>query len=269
MGGVLAGLIFGNANANQRDLTTQIGHFPATRPMTSPEMFHHAPGLRRQRDRCLGNLGRGVPVVVRGPRLDTCRSQIKLPSEVGWWYFPLTLLGGWIGLTFLATIGQTGRPKLFGIVFFGIPVLTIGNIMISQLALTPEAQTRCNDSIATVVGMLFLIGTFWAFTAARRRAMIGTSTTWASIGLWLTLSAVVVLLWWQYQNEHAPISLFRSRGVSRPDDRFIGLSRISNGHASAGIGVESESVRFVSREVGVRGVRKQLNSGALRKATDQ
>ena len=39
------------------------------------------------------------------------------PDEAGWLYFPLTLLGAWLGLTCMATIGQAGRPILFGILF--------------------------------------------------------------------------------------------------------------------------------------------------------
>ena len=49
----------------------------------------------------------------------------QLPREMGWWYFPVTLLGTWLGLTLMATIGQAGRPMLLAILFFCVPALDI------------------------------------------------------------------------------------------------------------------------------------------------
>jgi hypothetical protein len=204
LGGLIIGLVFGNCNTNNVGGTMEMGHFQATRAMTSPDMSRTM--LKAA----------GVSVLVAWViwaaaflalyvilLLANVAPRWPLPSEVGWWYFPLTLLGTWLALTFVATIGQTGRSILFGILFCGVPALTFAVTLISHWALTPAARTALNDGITTLVGVIFLLGTIWAFAAARRRSAIGPRTVWAATGVWAALCVLLVLYWLQHRNEHA------------------------------------------------------------------
>jgi len=128
------------------------------------------------------------------------------PGEVGWWYFPLTLLGAWLTLTFVATIGQTGRSIFFVILFIGVPALTVAVTLFSHWGLTPVARTTLDAGIATLVGVIYLLGTIWAFAAARRRSVISSATVWAATGAWVALCVLLVLFWSQHRNE-IPASL--------------------------------------------------------------
>ena len=83
-------------------------------------------------------------------------SKSLLPCEV---YFPLTLLSTWLALTCMATIGQTGRSILFGLLYIGVPVLTLVVVLFSHFALTPEARKSLDEGIAVLVGVIYLLGT--------------------------------------------------------------------------------------------------------------
>ena len=203
VGGLIIGLIFGNANTNSLGGTLEMGPFQAARPMSSSDMSRTT--LRAA----------GMSVFVAWAiwvaaylglyailLMANAAPRSLFPVEVGWLYLPLTLLGTWLALTCMATIGQAGRPILFGILFCGVPAVTVGVILISRFALTPAAGGTLNDGIATLVGAAFLLGTIWAFAAARRRASIGSPTVWAASSVWVALCALLVLFWSQHRNEH-------------------------------------------------------------------
>ncbi len=203
VGGLIVGLFFGNASTNLGGLL-EMGSFHAARPMTSPEMSRTM--LKTA----------GVSVIIAWAiwaaaylglyailLLANVGPRSLFPSEVGWWYLPLTLLGTWLALTCMATIGQAGRPILFGVLFCGVPAVTVGVIVISHFVLTPGATTVLNECITTLVGVVYLLGTIWAFAAARRRAAIGSPTIWAASSAWVALCALLVLFWSQHRDEHA------------------------------------------------------------------
>ena len=52
------------------------------------------------------------------------------------------------------------------------------------------------------MGVIFILGTVWAFVAARRRSLIGSPTVWAAMVLWGALCALAMLFWSQHRNEH-------------------------------------------------------------------
>ncbi len=105
------GLMFGKAGSAEDKYA--MGHFMATRPMTSADMSRTM--LKAAGRSVL--LGWGLwataflalyailLIVHVNPRPE-------LPRQVGWWYFPVTLLGTWVALTLSATISQAGRPAL-------------------------------------------------------------------------------------------------------------------------------------------------------------
>jgi hypothetical protein len=201
LGGLIVGMIFGNAGPNEGKL--EMGHFLATRCMTSPDMSRtmlKAAGISVLIAWVLW--AAALMALYAILLLANVAPRPVLPGDAGWWYFPLTLLGTWLALTFTATIGQAGRPILFGILFCGVPALTIGFTLISGFALTPQARTTLGQGVTTLVGLIFVLGTVWAFAAARRRSMIGSPTIWAAIGGWGALCILLVLFWSQHRNEH-------------------------------------------------------------------
>ena len=206
VGGLIVGLFFGNASTNLGG-ALEMGPFHAARPMTSSDMSRTT--LRAA----------GVSVIIAWAiwaaaylglyailLLANVAPRSLFPSEVGWLYFPLTLLGTWLTLTCIATIGQAGRSILFGSLFIGVPAVAVGVILISHFVLMPAADDLLNACIATFIGVVYLLGTIWAFVAARRRGAIGSSTVWAASSACAVSWALLVLFWAQHRSEH-PSSL--------------------------------------------------------------
>src|SRR5579863_3209195 len=144
IGGVIVGLIFGNCGSSNEKI--EMGHFMATRPMTSPD-------LSRTMLKAAGFSVLFAWVVWAAAFLALyailllagIQPRPQLPREMGWWFLPLTLVGTWLGLTFMAVLGQTGRPILIGMLFCGLPALGIGLTAFSHYFLTPEARTRFGE----------------------------------------------------------------------------------------------------------------------------
>jgi hypothetical protein len=200
VGGVIIGLVFGNAGPSEGKL--EMGHFAGTRPMTSSEM-----------SRTMLKVA-GISVLVSWAiwaaallalyailLLANVVPKPALPAELGWWYLPLTLLGTWLALSFVATIGQTGRPILLGVLFCGVPALTVGITLVSHWLLTPEARSMLDGIVAMLFGSAFALGTIWAFVAARRRSFIALPTVWAAMCGWAALCVSLVLILSQHRVE--------------------------------------------------------------------
>ncbi len=202
VGGLIVGLFFGNATTNLGG-TLEMGPFLAARPMTSLDMSRTT--LRAA----------GVSVLVAwviwiaayiGLYATLLMANVAprklFPDELGWWYFPITLLGTWLLLACMTAIGQAGRSLLFGTLYCGVPAVTIGVLLISHFVLTPEAAVALIEGITTLLGVAYLLGTIWAFVVARRRAAIGSPTIWIASSAWAALCALLVVFWSQHRSEH-------------------------------------------------------------------
>lgn len=201
IGGLVVGLIFGNSGASNEKI--EMGHFMATRPMTSPDMSRTM--LKTA----------GISVLFAWMLwatsflalyaillLANVEPRPQLPREMGWWFLPLTLLGTWLTLTVMAVIGQTGRPSLFAILFCCVPAVTLGLAVFANYCLTPEARAVLYDGTTILVGALYVMGTAWAFAAARRRTLIGAPAVWASVGTWSALCLLLLLYWSQHRSDY-------------------------------------------------------------------
>ena len=137
--GLIAGLIFGNAGPTDGRL--EMGHFLATRPMTSTDMARtmlKAAGISLLVAWALWAAAfLALYAILLLAHVDP---RPQLPNEVGWWYFPITLLGTWIALALLATLGQTGRPSLLASLFCGVPAITVAVIVFAHFALSPAER---------------------------------------------------------------------------------------------------------------------------------
>ena len=194
--GLIVGLIFGNANTNSHGGTLEMGPFHAARPMTSPDMSRTMLRVAAVSVAVAWVIWAAAYLALYAilPSADVA-SRSLVPFQV---YFPLALLGTWLALTCTATIGQTGRPILFAILFCGVPAVTVGVVLFSNFALTRGARQTLDEGITVLVGVVFLLGTTSSFVAARRRSMIGWPTVSASIGVWMALCVLLALFWWQH-----------------------------------------------------------------------
>jgi hypothetical protein len=206
VGGLIIGLIFGNVGPAEGKL--EMGHFLATRPMTTSDMSRTMLKAAGISVLISWVIWAAAFLALYGILLIAdIDPRPQLPVDPGWWYFPVTLLGAWLGLSVIATIGQAGRPMLFGILFCGLPAMSILGILIERYTLSPEASLRVNEGITTLVGVIFIFATAWAFAAARRRSLIGTPTVWTAAGIWGGLCILFVLFWSQHRNEHVASSV--------------------------------------------------------------
>lgn len=200
LGGLVVGLVFGNTGTADGKL--EMGNFLATRPMTSADMARtilKAAVLSTLLAWAFWAMAfLAVYAIILIANVDPTP---HLPTEVGWWYFPATLLGTWTALAAITTIGLTGRPTLYGLLFCGLPALTLGAILFSHYVLSPDGQTQFKDGITAIVGAIYIVGTFWAFSAARRRALIDMPTTWAALGVFGILCLAGTFFWSQHRDE--------------------------------------------------------------------
>ena len=157
VGGLIVGLIFGNASTNLGG-TLEMGPFQAARPMTSPDMSRTTLRVAGVSVIAAWVIWAAAYLGLYAILLANDAPRSLFPREVGWWYFPLTLLGTWLLLACMTNIGQAGRPNLFGILFCGVPAVTVGVIVISHFALTPAASVVLQECIATLLGVFSCLG---------------------------------------------------------------------------------------------------------------
>jgi hypothetical protein len=194
IGSFLGGFIVGNVGPNDADY--QIGHFLATRPITSADLSRII----------LKTTGKSVFIawviwtavslllytILSALRINF---QATLPEHVGWWYFPATLLGAWTSAGIFAPIMLTGRRGLAAGFLFGGIFLFCGGALFSKNVLSPQAQVYFREGVFYLLGVAFVVWTVWAFTAARRRSLIGGPTLYVAATVWAALCALVGLVW--------------------------------------------------------------------------
>jgi hypothetical protein len=207
LGGLIIGLLIGNAGPT--DSKMEMGHFLAARPMTSAEMARimlKTAALSVLAAWVLWVLGFLAVCVV----LQAAQAQVPmiLPGPQGWRQFPVMLFGAWLSVALLATLAQAGRPRLTMTLFCSAMALMLGGLLFTKYVLYRDpllaAQFRNGSLIAA--GLIFALGTAWAFVAARRRSLIGSPTVYAAVGIWIAASALVVSLRWSALA--APLSVY-------------------------------------------------------------
>ncbi len=191
---MVGGLILGNSG--QGDANFGMGHFLATRPMTSVEMSQTILKVGAKSVLITWSLWAAAFAAI----WLTLRTLNVIPPGVpadwrhfGWWYVPATLLGPWIVAGLLGSLGLTGNPSLMLKLFGAFFLLIIALPLLEQHLLSHAARQHVERAIPAALGAVFVLGTAWAFVAARRRNLIASRTVWAAIGAWVMLSALVML----------------------------------------------------------------------------
>jgi hypothetical protein len=108
------------------------------------------------------------------------------------------LLGGWLSVALLATLGQAGRIRVSMVLFFSMMALLICGLLFSKYVLSRDPQLAAYVGKGSLIaaGLIFVLGTAWAFAAARRRSLVGSPTVYAAAGLWIAASALVASETW-------------------------------------------------------------------------
>jgi hypothetical protein len=190
--GLLIGFNLGQVGGREPDL--QIGQFLATRPATSTDIARSilkcaAQGLVivwtiwAASLLALGVLLRSIQVTF----------PLRLPEPLGWWYLPAMLVGAWAAMGLSIPITLAGRKRLLTATVFSTIFLLLGLILFSKFAFSREGQEQFFRGTLAVGGALLLLGTVWAFLAAKKRALISAPTLAVAASVWGLLCALVAV----------------------------------------------------------------------------
>jgi hypothetical protein len=192
--GFLGGLIIGNSGRNDGDFA--MGSFLAARPMTNYDLARAtlATTAKSLLIAWLMWLGVILAILALVAAFGTLPKPV-LPPELGWWYFPATILGPWIVAAPIITAGLTGRSKLFMQMVVALAAAFIAITVTSNYMLTLEAQRLLEHVMATTVGVALVLGVAWLYAKALRRGMIHKATLLAAAFAWAAACVVVVTQW--------------------------------------------------------------------------
>ena len=187
------GFVLGIVGPN--DQTYEMGHFLATRPLTNTEMSRTLLKVLAKSVLIAWTIW-AVPFVILTA---ICFAKGAIPpvetlNDLGWWYFPLTLLGCWTAVSVFASMAMTGRSKLLAQLICGLLAAFFGLGMFRKLALPVNVQLNFDRG----VGVAIALGTVWVFVAARRRGLIGSPTVASAFSVWAVLGGLIVLDWAQH-----------------------------------------------------------------------
>lgn len=195
---LVGGVILGNSG--QSDSNFGMGHFLATRPMTSKEMSHAILKVGAKSVLISWSIWAAAFAVVWVVLLAFKAIPPEIPADwrqIGGWYLLATLLGPWIAVGLLSSLGQPGSSRFAISVFSAVFLLILTRPLFEQHFLSYQAQQQVDEAIVVCLGAIFVLGTAWAFIAARRRHLIEARTAWTIIGVWTMLSGFIVLESWR------------------------------------------------------------------------
>lgn len=166
-----------------RDMTgsgnfDQMGHFPATRPLTDLTMANCV----------LRNVARSVIsawliwlvtlllVVFARAVSNTVIEHPLSPAACWHWYLPLTLVGTWVSMMITTLMTLTGRFVYLFSTLIVVVVLLVSMDIAAQLVLTEVSRNLLLRSLLVSADLLIVTGTLTAFFLARRRQLLEIKT---------------------------------------------------------------------------------------------
>ena len=99
-------------------------------------------------------------------------SAVRLPKPLGWWYFPVTLVGPWIAVTLSITAGLTGRMQIWAKAFCAIVAAAVALTLVSQYVFSPPMQRQIWHFLVAAAGVTLVAVAAWAVVTAKRRKLI-------------------------------------------------------------------------------------------------
>lgn len=196
--GLIGGLVMGNSGPH--DAKYEIGSFLATRPMSTPDL---ARTILRVAARSVlvtwliwatALAALFLLLIALGIPFGPASSEIR--QQLGWWYFPATLVGCWTVVGVGTSIGLLGRETLFVKLLCGALTIWLALLLGMKLGLSYEFQKILAHVAGWVVGLLCLLGTIGIFVVAGRRLLIGWSLAYVGASAWAGLASLVAIWWW-------------------------------------------------------------------------
>jgi hypothetical protein len=194
LAGFLGGLVLGNARGKDDDFA--IGSFLASRPMTNSDLARAtlATAAKSLLIAWLMWLVVFLAALALVVSFGTLPGTV-IPPELGWWYFPLTLIGPWTVAALCMTAGLTGRTKLFLQLVVALAAAFIAISVFSSYMMTYKGQRLLEYAMAFAVGLALVLGTAWLYAKALRRRMIHTATLIVAACFWTAGCAIIVKQW--------------------------------------------------------------------------
>lgn len=190
--GFIGGVIHGNTGTNDGDFVMR--SFLATRPVSDTDLAKF----------CVVSAAKSmllawsvwvvaVAFIYGGMFLFGVGNSARLPTDLGWWYFALTLVTAWIAVGTTMSIGLAGQsPRTLQIFCVVVAIITAVAIA-SKFLLSPPAQLLLARAALIIFEFsIVAIGT-WCFFAARRRCLIAVSTFWLAATIWLAATTLAAM----------------------------------------------------------------------------
>lgn len=188
---LLGGIVTGNCGPD--DANYEMGSFLATRPITTIDMARTILKTALKSVLMAWLIWAAAFVAVYLIVWATQSHRPALPRELGWWYFPATLIGAVAILGLLTCAGLSGRRGPFLILFCALPGAFIGLSLFAKFALAREAREQFLEATWASAAVLAILLTAWAFAAARRRKLISWPTVYVAGSLWAALAALIAV----------------------------------------------------------------------------
>ncbi len=167
-----------------------MGHFLSTRPLSNLDLAQAILRMAALSTLIAWAIWFVAFVAIFGVML----SAFQLPSPIipggaGAWFLPLTLLGPWIFMANLPSIGLSGRGH--PIAFAGIIALTLFGILSITIkeCVSTTAEIQLHTVSAVLVCMLIVWSTAWLFAKAYRAKIYGSKSLTA---FGITCSGIVI-----------------------------------------------------------------------------
>lgn len=189
--GVFGGLIVCNCGTEDRQFA--MGSFDASKPISTMALARAI----------LINLGKSVVFawllwigpfvsILLAVRISGSPIELKLPPALGWWFFPLTILGPWTVAGVIGTLVAFGRHDFFTRVFSGTIFFFFLTVGLSQHFLSKETQAQAVQLALTIASALAVIGAIVAFRTACRQQLVTREMTWMSALAWVGSAAMII-----------------------------------------------------------------------------
>jgi hypothetical protein len=190
MAGFIGGVVIGNVGPSDKDY--KMGQFLATRPITNRDLSKTI--LKTAAKSTLIAWGIWVLAFLLVGAIAGMRiiRQTEILHHLEAWYFPATLLGPWIVMAVMISVGLTGRTR---------PVLLLGGIVVAWVAtmtlphfvLPRPVEQVFYTGIGAASGIILIWGNARTFIVAWRRSLIGLPTMLVGLFGLLAILALAAL----------------------------------------------------------------------------
>lgn len=204
---MICGLVLGHTGNS--DTSFQMGSFLATRPVTSTSLAHTLLRMTALSVLLMWLIWAATLLLVWLILLSLgAAPAIALPKSLGWWYFPVTLVGPWIVVTVGVVIGLFGRVEISVKALLALVAGYIATELAIKFTMTPTMRLQFWNGVIVACGAAATLFTTWSAVLARRRGLIDGAQLWLMAVAWGLLLTVLVIDFALYARAPAQAYLF-------------------------------------------------------------